>query len=656
MPIPGSLSGRISSALGSAALALALLLSLAAGLRGARLREVALELGPGDGPFTTGFARPRPEAFDPYEIEGGTATHWTTHNARIALPLIVIDTRSLGVRLRFARHFADRGHLEVRLAGQEVARFEIGKGDADYDAAAKPLPGLPLTLDLAVHAQDERGLGVRLDRVQFLLAEGGRVRLALAAVGRLPLTVALVFALLLLARATPRLAGFFSLGLAAAGALGLLVDPWLTYRLLRGVPETLLLLAFPAMAGLRALGARAPASALPLAGSVLLFGFLLRAAPLNHPEFYNPDYRTHAGLVEVASKGGLDLLRSPASLLFTPRAAQASGDPLRRATSGLWLRRVGDQDVGLPYSILPHAALSLLPLDYDGRLAALRMTGAFFAALPAALSALLAARVGLSPWSALLVAAAPTGTAELALGSVPAVVGHAADLAFILLLALVPPRGARGIAGLALALAAAQLTYVSATLLLPVLVLALALLVSLLETQGWRTALRLLAILGAGSTLALVVYYRDFVPDALLAMHAALAPAGAGPLADPGRDLALSALRDWGFGAAPALGLVGLLWLVGRRARPDAPWILPAWGLAAVALGLLQGRFPGTLGFLHLPLFAATLVGLGAGGALWALARVGRPFAALAAAGGLLLVAHGFWLQWLALRAERLGL
>ena len=38
-----------------------------------------------------------------------------------------------------------------------------------------------------------------------------------------------------------------------------------------------------------------------------------------------------------------------------------------------------------------------------------------------------------------------------------------------------------------------------------------------------------------------------------------------------------------------------------------------------------------------------------------ALARAGRPFARLAAAGGLLLVAHGSWLQWLALRAERLG-
>ena len=113
---------------------LALLLSLGAGLRGARLREVALELGPGDGPFTNGFARPRPDAFDPYEIDGGIATHWTTHDARIALPLVVAEAEALGVRLRFARHFADRGHLEVRLAGQEVARFEIGRGYADYDA------------------------------------------------------------------------------------------------------------------------------------------------------------------------------------------------------------------------------------------------------------------------------------------------------------------------------------------------------------------------------------------------------------------------------------------------------------------------------------------------------------------------------------------
>jgi hypothetical protein len=236
--------------------------------------------------------------------------------------------------------------------------------------------------------------------------------------------------------------------------MGLLVDPWLAYRLLRGVPETLLLLGVPTFAGLRILGTKTPSvrAALPLAGSLLVAGFLARAAPLNHPEFYNPDYRMHAGLVEVARKAGLDLLRSPSSWLFTPREKQAPGDPLRRATSGLWLRRVGDLNVGLPYSILPHAALSLLPLDYDSRLAALRMAGAFFAALPAALCALLGARVGLSPWSALLVAAAPVGSAELALGGVPAVLGHAADVGFVLLLALVSPQGARRIAGLALAL------------------------------------------------------------------------------------------------------------------------------------------------------------------------------------------------------------
>ena len=126
-------------------------------------------------------------------------------------------------------------------------------------------------------------------------------------------------------------------------------------------------------------------------------------------------------------------------------------------------------------------------------------------------------------------------------------------------------------------------------------------------------------------------------------------------LADPGRDLALSALRGWGFGDGARSRRGGAPLARRATARPDAPWILPAWALAALALGLLQWRFPGALGFLHLPLFAATLVGLGAAGALEALARAGRPFAGLAAAGGLLLVAHGFWLQWLALRAERLG-
>jgi hypothetical protein len=162
-------------------------------------------------------------------------------------------------------------------------------------------------------------------------------------------------------------------------------------------------------------------------------------------------------------------------------------------------------------------------------------------------------------------------------------------------------------------------------------------------------------VLGAGSTLALVLYYRDFVKGALLAVRASLVPAGDLALADPGRDLALFALRDWGLAAALALAVAGLLLLAFRRARAEAPWILPAWALAALALALLQGRFPGTLGFLHLPLFCATLVALGAAGALEALARKGRLFAGLAASCGLLLATHGLWLQWHLLRAERLG-
>ena len=342
-------------------------------------------------------------------------------------------------------------------------------------------------------------------------------------------------------------------------------------------------------------GAAAP----PLAAALLLAGFLLRTAPLNHPDFYNPDYRMHAGLVEVARKAGPDLVSlSLVVALHPPRRPRRRAIPCaeRPRASGFaaWARR----DVGLPYSILPHAVLSLLPLDYDGRLAALRMAGAFFAALPAALCVFLAARVGLSPWAAVLVAAAPAGTAELALGSVPAVVGHAADVGFILLLALVTPLGARRIAGLALALAAAQLVYVSATLLLPTFVLALALLVFFLEPDGRRTARGLLVVLAAGSTLALLSYYRDFVPGALGDDPGAGGAHGRGwRWPTPGVTWRSRPSEAGGSRPPSASARSGCSLLAGRRAAARTHrWILPAWAVAALALGLLQWRFPGRSG------------------------------------------------------------
>jgi hypothetical protein len=199
--------------------------------------------------------------------------------------------------------------------------------------------------------------------------------------------------------------------------------------------------------------------------------FLLRAAALNHPFFYNPDLRIHAGLVKVVREAGLDLLRAPAEWLYTPRDARKQEGPAVRATSGLWLRSLHGVSFGLPYSLAPHALLAPLPLDYDGLLTALKLLGAFASALPAALLVFLAPRVGAPVWAGALLGFAPPAGVALCLGAVPAVFGHAADAAFLLWVAVRwrTMGGRSSILLTGLVVAAVELAYVSSTLLVPLL-------------------------------------------------------------------------------------------------------------------------------------------------------------------------------------------
>lgn len=657
MHIPGTLSRRLSSALGPTALGLAVLLCVGAGLRGARVPEVVLDLGPGDGPFTEGFSRPRPDSFDPYEIENGRATHWTSHEARIRLPL-EIEAPAVGVEVRLARHFADRGTLELRLGGPQAARFPIGSGYREYATTLPRTAAAPLVLELRTDGRDDRGLGVSLDWVRFRLPDGSRLRLAAAARLRPILTVALVGLVLLGGGVALPWAAAASLLTALVLSAGLCFDPWLTWRLLRGVPETLLLPILPLLVVGRVVAARAglDGRVARTASALLVSGFLFRVLAVNQPDFYYPDFRSHAGLVEMTREAGLDLFRAPHDWIFTPRPHQERGGPLLRATSGLWLKRVGGVDVGLPYSVVPHALLALFPLDYDGCLLVLRLGGAALSAVPAFLCAFLARRLGLSLWTALLTAAAPAAAMELSLGAIPALLGHAADMGVLLLLA--SPRagepGARRTAGLTAAVAGAQLAYVSSIFVVPALVLGRALFLWPLAPLGRRRAGRLILAAGLGSLLALLAYYRDFVPDTLAAVRALAEVRSATLGADPGEDRALQALLAWGFPATLVLALAGIALLIGQERDRAAPPVVRGWALAILALGLLRHLFPGALGFFHWPLAAAPLAALGVGRALAWLHGRGLSGRVATIALAAVIVAHGLFLQVLALAAARL--
>jgi hypothetical protein len=624
---------------------LLVLLAAALGARGAR--TVTLDLGPGDGPFTRGFTSPRAASFDPYERRDGAFNHWTGRDARIVLPLEV-RAPSVGVRFRFARHLPERGTLEARVAGSSV-RWEVRGGYQDYEGAFRVEPPVPLELDLHLEAADDRPLGVSADVLRFDLPEGAQVRLYGPAFWRPPVAVALGTLVLLVVGGRPRAAAALGLALALPAACGLLADPWLTYRLLRGVPETLAGVGLPGLALLGWLAGRGTigGSALVRAAALLTLLFAARAAAVNHPRFYYPDLRLHAGLVAMVREAGVDVLRAPATWLYTPRPGEEQAEGLKRATSGLWLREVAGVPIGLPYSVAFHGLLAPLRLDYDATLCAVRLAGALASSLAAALFVFLAPRFGVPWWSAVLVAAAPVAAAELSLGAAPALFGHAADVAVLLVVAGSAATFARAptIGRAALAVAAAQLAYVSAVLLWPALLVGLAAGLALLdrEPHARRRAGGALVALVLGSSLALALYYRDFLSSALTAARLLLAGGTSPELADPGEGRAMGALLAWGFPVLPLLAAAGL---VVRLRDPGAGRVM-AFAWAAACAGLLAGQWaaPGLLAFLHLPLFATPLVALAAAAALERLRARGALGAAAAALLGALLVAQGVFMQ-----------
>lgn len=628
-------------------------LPVLANLRGAPgPREILLDFGPGDGPYSRGFAVP--ESFDPYEIEGGLSTHWTTHAAQVVLPLEV-EASAVQVKLRFARHLPDKGFVDLRLSGAEGERIAVRRGFQEYETTIALGGRKPLALDLRVDARDDRNLGLSMDWARFAVPAGGRVRLSGGGL-RPSVTVLLVAAIFFVAGFATRSVLLLILPLAIALAAGVLHDPWLTVRVLRGLPEALVVLVLPAAGLIRWSRRASPPTPEPLlATTLLVFVFLLRAAALNHPFFYNPDLRIHAGLVKVVREAGLDLLRAPAEWLYTPRDARKQEGPAVRATSGLWLRSLHGVSFGLPYSLAPHALLAPLPLDYDGLLTALKLLGAFASALPAALLVFLAPRVGAPAWAGALLGFAPPAGVELCLGAVPAVFGHAADAAFLLVLAVHwRTMGARtSILLTGLVVAAVELAYVSSTLLVPLL--AAGLLVTSLagdrSPEGRRRVRGLVGAVAFGSLLALLFYYRDFIPGTLMALRLVGSGAGAA-LADPGGQRVASALLAWGLPVLPLLALAGIFLLIREGVSSERVPVVPAWALTAVVLGALQQGFPAVFAFLHLPLFVTPLLALGAARALQAIGSRSPTGFFLAVALAIGLGLHGVWLQARALAGE----
>ena len=143
---------------GPDALGLVLLLALrcAAVLVGAQgPQTIRLNLGPGDGPYLSGF---QPE----YEIDERVATHWSTCDAAVDLPLLLRGGPAVLVS-RAARTLPQGAKVEVELAGRTVDVFSPPRVFQERSVDLGALAPTPLHIAFRVYGPCPRSLGLRLD-------------------------------------------------------------------------------------------------------------------------------------------------------------------------------------------------------------------------------------------------------------------------------------------------------------------------------------------------------------------------------------------------------------------------------------------------------------------------------------------------------------
>jgi len=600
---------------------------LVASLRGTAGGAVELNLGPGDGPYVSGFL---PE----YQIFERTATHWTTREASIELPLRV-SGGPLRLSYRFVRNFAEPGEVSVWLAGRPVDRFATASYFQERSVTVGPVAPSPLILRFSVRAPDADPRGIRLDRVRVDASPASRIRLDGSARYRAALLVAILFILLRGSGWRRAWAAAWTAPWAAFATLELLRDPWLVHRLLTGLPEWLAVLGALGVILGRWLQARsqAPSGNLRLVMAVAAAAFILRAGAMNHPDFYYPDLRSHAQLAEVVRNAGWDFLRDPPRYILK---------------HGVWSRRIGERTYAFPYTPAFHLPFALVPLGYDERITAMKLGAAALTTVPIVAVATLTRGVAGSAFGVLLMLFVPVYAHHLSVTYLAALFGHAVDMSFLAWLSLrldrlLSPRVWLAAAALT---AACELAYVSAVTVLPLFLtlLAVALLV---ETRQWRRAVAVLGFGLAGSLLALAIYYRHFL--GLVFDVAALKAGGAAVVAEGDAsprgffEALYGTVGRFFDGIYPVLACTGLV-LLARRGRGRA--LLAAWVATFLILVLGRARFPLVFQHPHDVLFLTPLVCLAAGETVSKLFSQGGWMRALGVVVLVALALQGLAMQW----------
>jgi hypothetical protein len=615
--------------------------------------DVRMNLGPGDAPYVSGF---EPH----YEINDKVAVHWTTRRAEVRLPLEVRGA-PLVLRYRFARFLPQPARVSIALHGHEVDAFTLDR--KRFQERSVPVPALPKTpLTVSVFAEAAGyDLGVLLDWVRFDVGPGAVLRLRGAARYAPAALVAILFGLLRASGFGTRSAALMAAPWAVVLGAFLLRDPWLTHRLLSGLPLTLALLGSLVVGIGRGIAwkrdSRRPSGKcegspesgeggarvrrdLPLVFALVAYALLLRGAAVNHPDFYYPDLRTHARLALVVRQAGLDFLRSPSPHIWM---------------HGVWRTQAHGKTYAFPYTPAFHVPFALSGAGYDALISSMKLAGAAVSTVPLVLVWALARRFEVSPLGAVLMVLIPTYTSRLSFAFLPALFGHAVDMALVWWLAgnLDHIRAPRVLAAGAALVGAAQLAYVSGVVNLPVFTAALA--GAEAATHRERRARRALAVLAMGalgSLLAVAVYYRDFLPMAADVAGRVLSGERGAASRYPVQgfaEVAWARTRDFFDGLYPPLALAGfaLTWR-----RPAARSLVLAWAATYAVLLLGRAKVPDVFLHGHDTLLATPLVCLLAGVAvawLWSKGSWPRVSAVLLL---LVLAVQGFLSQWNALAAQ----
>ena len=590
-------------------------------------RIIDFNLGPGDTPYLEGF-------LPAYEIDEKLATHWTTYDATIALPLRV-EGGPVNVVYRYARVFGETAEIEVDVSGVPIDRFSRRGGAFEERHGSLAVLDTPLSFAVRCDSHERQNMGIKLDWVRFDLGDQSSVRLIGWAFWQ-PIVITLMLLVVWIASgAGVARAATLTAPLALALGFGLWSDPWLTHRLVRG-----LAIAVP-LFGLAVLGIgrliKVDRATLRLVFGFMLVAFLVRAAAVNHPDFYYSDLRTHARLVGFVHEAGLDFLVSPSSVI---------------TEHNVWVTEAYGQTYAFPYTPMFHLPFAFFDLGYDALVLTLKLAAAAISTVPIALVWAFSRSFGFaSPVpvvGAILMVVIPTYSSRLSYAFLPSLFGHAVDIAFVYWIF-------RNLAGLAerrqwlvggVLVACSQLAYVSGVINISLFVAGLAVLAVFFAGEHRRQlALRVLGMGAVGGLIAFAVFYRDFLPmvtDVTSRMVGGVAAESRYPITGFFETTAKRSYEFFGL-LYPLLAAVGLGLMFVRRVPR---LVFSAWILTYFLLLLGRAKIPDVFLHGHETLFLTPFVCITSAVLLAELLHRGGA-RRLAGAGILLaLTVIGFWRQW----------